>query len=255
MKLFLTALLSVGIAFATSLTGTLKGPDGTGANGVLSFTLSQQASLVSSGGCGGPLEILPLRVAVTVVAGAMQSAPSLYGNDCLLPQGTYYNITFKDNQGNTIMTDRWTLSGSSVDIGTIVSVVVSGTTQLAGAPGVILTAPTTNQSVVQPSGTALSIDRLIATVSWTFPNGTVCTVSGCSGGLSFSSAVALNGGLSIPDGTNSNIVIGTSGNLYLRTFTGTASCSGVADGWAAIRTDTFELQVCIGGALKKVTLN
>lgn len=47
-----------------------------------------------------------------------------------------------------------------------------------------------------------------------------------------------------------------SGNLYLRTFSGgDASCGSVADGWAAIRTDTNELQVCIGGSTKKVTLN
>ncbi len=46
-----------------------------------------------------------------------------------------------------------------------------------------------------------------------------------------------------------------SGNWYNRTFSGgDANCSGVTNGWTGIRTDTNELQVCIGGAVKKVSL-
>lgn len=45
------------------------------------------------------------------------------------------------------------------------------------------------------------------------------------------------------------------GNLYIRTFSGgNANCTGVADGWIGFRTDTDEIQMCRGGALKKVTL-
>lgn len=53
---------------------------------------------------------------------------------------------------------------------------------------------------------------------------------------------------------NATIYIG-SGSLYLRTFTGSdASCGGVADTWIGYRSDTDEIQVCNGGALKKVAL-
>lgn len=74
------------------------------------------------------------------------------------------------------------------------------------------------------------------------------------GTATFGSAITANGGISTASGTNSTMYVG-SGNLYLRTFSGAnASCSGVTDGWAGIRTDTSELQVCIGGAVKKAGL-
>lgn len=45
------------------------------------------------------------------------------------------------------------------------------------------------------------------------------------------------------------------GNFYNRTFSGgDANCSGIADGWTGVRTDLAQIQVCIGGALKRVTL-
>lgn len=75
-----------------------------------------------------------------------------------------------------------------------------------------------------------------------------------SGTLTASSAITANGGIATASGTNSTIYTG-SGNFYLRTFSGgDASCSGVTDGWVGYRTDTNELQICDGGAVKKVTL-
>lgn len=61
-------------------------------------------------------------------------------------------------------------------------------------------------------------------------------------------------GIATQSGLNATIYIG-SGSLYLRTFTGgDASCGGVADTWIGYRSDTDEIQVCNGGALKKVAL-
>lgn len=45
------------------------------------------------------------------------------------------------------------------------------------------------------------------------------------------------------------------GNLYQRTFSGTPTCSGVADGWTGVDTSGSRLYICIGGAAKYATLN
>src|ERR1035441_8876310 len=128
-KLFAVLLLSVGL-HATTLTGSMNNPDGTGANGTLVLSLSQQAALSSSGGCGGPVQIIPTyQVRIKVVAGALQSPPAIYGNDCLLPQGTYYLMQFVDSNSNLLYTDMWLVQGASQNIGSIVSVIISGTTQ------------------------------------------------------------------------------------------------------------------------------
>ena len=70
----------------------------------------------------------------------------------------------------------------------------------------------------------------------------------------FSGAITANGGISTASGTNSTMFVG-SGNFYIRTFSGgDASCSGVTNGWIGFRTDTDELQVCNGGATRKVAM-
>lgn len=226
---------------ATTLTGNLKAPDGTGANGRLAMSLSQQGALESTGGCGGPAEIVPTyQVFITVVNGVMQSPPTIYGNDCLLPAGTWYNVTFTDTNGNTIFVDRWLITGGSIDIGTIVSVIVSGTTATLGGAAV-LTAPAGNQTVVQPGSTILGVNNL--TVSGTF----IAPGSQCSnGGCLFSGAVGMQAGFGNALGSNAVIYVGN-GNFYNRTFTGgDATCTGVLDGWTAVRSDTQEIQLCLG---------
>lgn len=70
----------------------------------------------------------------------------------------------------------------------------------------------------------------------------------------FSGAITANGGIATASGTNSTIYTG-SGSIYIRTFSGgDANCSGVTDGWIGIRTDTLEVQACVGGAMKKAAL-
>lgn len=178
-------MLAVQATFATSLTGTLKLPDGTGANGTLTFALAQQGSLSASGGCGGPLIIVPTAtVSFKIVSGAVPGGASVYGNDCIAPQGTYYNVQLTDTGGNILFTDRWIVTGSSIDIGNIISVVISGTTQTLGSTGVVLFNPAGSQTINQPAGTAFIVNTQQITGTLTLPNGATCTASGCSGLLS-----------------------------------------------------------------------
>lgn len=183
MKLILSVLLAASM-FGTTLTGTLNNPDGTGITGTLVLALAQQAALSASGSCGGPIEVMPVyQVKISVVAGAMTGSPHVYGNDCLLPQQTFYNVTMQDAQGNILFTDRWSITGTSIDVGTIVSVVIQGTTATLGSVGVVLTVPTATQVVNQPPGTNLQPNNLNVTQTLTMPNGAVCDNGGCHGGF------------------------------------------------------------------------
>lgn len=187
MKTLLVFLLSAAAGLATTLTGTLNGPDGSGINGTLYMSLSQQAALLSTGGCGGPAEIVPgvlgpqngYSVVIKIVNGAMQSPPPIYGNDCMLPGGLYYNVQVVDNNGNTYFTDKWQIVGSSINIGTIVSVVISGTTQTLGSTGFVQLVPAGTQIINQPAGSYLGVNTLAVSGTVTFPDGSVCNSSGC----------------------------------------------------------------------------
>lgn len=182
-KFIVLGLLFAGCGYSTTLTGTLNTPNGVGFTGTLSLALSQQAALVSTGGCGGPIEVIPnYQVLVKVVNGALIGSPTVYGNDCMLPQGTFYNVQLTDMNSNIVMQDRWLISGSSVDVGTIISVTITGTTAIAGAPGVVLTLPAGAQTVQQPGSTQLGVNNLNVSAVFTLPNGSVCTINGCTGG-------------------------------------------------------------------------
>ncbi len=203
MKLKLMLLISLCCiqAFGTTLTGTLKGPDGIGINGTLYMSLSQQAAL-QSGGCGGPIEVVPgllgpqagYSVAIKVVAGALQGSPTVYGNDCMLPGGLYYNVQLIDSNGNTYFTDKWQIVGSTIDIGTIVSVVISGTTQTLGSTGFVQLVPAGTQTINQPPATYFGVNTMAVTGTLTLPDGSQCTTSGC---FAFANVVQLTGSQAI----------------------------------------------------------
>jgi hypothetical protein len=245
-KIFLALLLSLGL-HATTLTGAMNNPDGTGANGTLVLSLSQQAALSSSGGCGGPAQIIPTyQVRIKVVAGALQSPPSIYGNDCLLPAGTFYSMQFVDNNSNLLYTDLWLVQGSTQNIGSIVSVIISGTTQTLGGVGVVLTVPSGNQTIVQPAATNLFINYLTTTGTLTMPDGSICNATNCT----FAGTVGFTNGLNTGTTNPSILWTGPGGNLYTRPTGGLStavSCSGIKDGWLAVTTDNYAV-VCIGGA-------
>ncbi|MDE2099968.1 MAG: hypothetical protein KGL39_22130 [Patescibacteria group bacterium] len=247
-------LLSVQVLQATTLTGSLLNPDGTGLNGWLILSLAQQASLSSSGSCGGPATIVPtVQKRIQVTSGALGS-PVVYGNDCMLPQGTYYNVQVTDTNGNTLFTDRWVISGTSIDVGTIVSVVISGTTGSLGGIGFVQTAPLANQSVAQPIGTTLSINYLVASSTFEFPQGNVCDASGCNG-MTFKTAATFNNGLSTLSSSSSTIYAGT-GMIVNKVISGADfSCSGISDGFLGVRTDTLKIEICIGGVMHYTNLN
>ena len=113
----------------------------------------------------------------------------------------------------------------------------------------------------------LTCTTCVTNVTGTSP---ISSSGGTTPAISCSTCVTTEGGQSISGTTTlstasiSTAISGTfnlsgnmtvTGNYYARTFSGgDASCGSVADGWLGIRTDTNEIQVCIGGAMKKALL-
>lgn len=117
----LTLLLLAIAAQATTLTGSLKTPDGNNFNGRLVLELSQTVSVLSSGSCGGPyLAIGGKPIQFSIINGAMPGGASVVGNDCVAPTNTCYVVDEYDSNNNHLSQFRWSITGTTVDVGTLV---------------------------------------------------------------------------------------------------------------------------------------
>ena len=133
--------------------------------------------------------------------------------------------------------------------GTTVESTISGALFIAGSG---LTVPVV--SITPTSGSEA------LTVNGNFVVNGSSTLSGAafgSGGLSGTHAQNVGtgdgptfAGIVTTSGSNSMIYIGSSGNFYDRTFSGTPSCSGVTDGWTGYDTGGDHLWICNGGVAK-----
>lgn len=244
---YLLGLLLTVVCGATTLTGTLQGPGGATVDGYLILSISQQAALSAAGGCGGPILVVPgIDIRIKVTAGALVAPPAIFGNDCLLPQGTYYNVKVTDNNANILFTDHWLIQGGTQNLGNIVSTVLSGTTNTLGGVGVIQTVPPGDQVITQPGATYLKPNNLDVTALLGLPDGSGCDPINCQ----FNTVIAATKGINTGNTFPSNIWIGntSAGNLWIRVFSGgDISCVAVMDGWVGLRTDTKMLELCSGG--------
>lgn len=137
--LFLLPVLSL----ATTLTGSVQGPDGAPFTGTLMLVLNQPAVLLSSGGCGGPKQVASgAIVRIPVTGGNIPGGTSVYGNDCMSPVGTFYLVKMQDSNGNIVYTTYWQVAGTSEDIGSIIPT----------TPNALGSYSTITQVTVPPSG-------------------------------------------------------------------------------------------------------
>ena len=88
--LALALLLAAGRLAATTLTGTILSPGGSAVTGALYLQLSNNANLLSTGGCGGPAVVSAVPGFIfNLTAGSISgpgTAPySVPGGDCLSP--------------------------------------------------------------------------------------------------------------------------------------------------------------------------
>jgi hypothetical protein len=173
LMVFVALLIAARVGYAGSqLSGTLNNPDGTGFNGTLYLSLLEDAAISTAGSCGGPVLVVPTQqVMVKIVNGAISNGPiTLYGSDCTLPQGIPYVVVAKDNNGNTLFTDEWMITGTVSNLGTEVSVSPTSQGGLIGVSDPIIGNPAVGQTVTQPAGTYLSINNLDVTGTLVLPS-------------------------------------------------------------------------------------
>lgn len=121
------------------------------ANGFLMLQLSQNCEVTASGGQVTTQAIwLPLDVNGKITNTA------IWFNDELSPSGTVYYAKLFGSNGMLMIQDLggWSIVGASSDLSTIVPTAPS-----VGAPGVVLLAPASDQTIVQPAGKNLFVNR------------------------------------------------------------------------------------------------
>ena len=113
--LLLVLLLSIcSAAAATNLSGTFKSPDGSFVNGKIIFLLSQPARLDDQSA-----QVVPMVKIFSVTSGVLETGAFVYGNDVLVPGGTYYLVRLVDTNNNLLFEQKWSISGVNLDLGTL----------------------------------------------------------------------------------------------------------------------------------------
>jgi hypothetical protein len=109
--LFLFA--SSTFAQTTTLTGTFRAPNGNLISGSMKFELPVPGT--SSG-----VVVMPQPVTFRISNGVFRGTPKVYGNDVIVPSGTFYRVTFSDDFGRPVFSANYVLTGSPVDMSTAV---------------------------------------------------------------------------------------------------------------------------------------
>lgn len=140
-----TKLISTSVGFQNGLGGLA-------ANGMLSLTLSQNAMVTATNG-----QVTTEPIYFPLDANAKITSTAIWFNDELTPAGTTYKAVLYASNGCRIIQDFgfWSIVGASSDLSSMVPVSIGG----PSVAGVVLTAPVNSQTVVQPSGTTLNVNR------------------------------------------------------------------------------------------------
>lgn len=108
-------LLLPAVVAATTVTGTIKDPAGTGISGTLQLELS------APGITGAELGLIQPRVSCSITAGTVQTTPActVKGNDTITsPTGTYYCVGVLSEQGAMLMKRRpYSITGATFNLG------------------------------------------------------------------------------------------------------------------------------------------
>jgi len=137
-------LISTSVGFQNS-SGTVV------ANGFLRLQLSQNAEITSG---GGQVTNQPLFLALD--SSGKITSQAIWFNDELTPSGTVYSAQLFGSNGLLLIQDLgyWSISGASADLSAMVP-----TTTGASFANAVMQLPSGSQTIVQPSGTNLFINR------------------------------------------------------------------------------------------------
>ena len=108
----------------TLLTGTIYSPGGTAVTGSLYLQLSQDANLTGSGGWGAVSAIPPYIFNLTAgaISGPGAGPYSVNGADVLTPSGLTYHMSVTGPAGELVLERDISITGTTVNLGTVVSV-------------------------------------------------------------------------------------------------------------------------------------
>lgn len=128
MKKFLLSILAaLTLAIplpATTLNGTLKYSDGRPVSGLLTLTPNERMNVLLTGGCGGPLSIVPASPPrIMLINGSPPVGTTVFGNDCISPANSFYNARLVDSTGKLVIQEAWRITGSVVNLANILPIV------------------------------------------------------------------------------------------------------------------------------------
>jgi hypothetical protein len=115
LSLIVLALAIACPAFSTTLTGSIKRPDGTNLTGKIRITLCYPATDTTTG-----VVIVPTPVNYTINAGVLPVGANVIGNDILQPRNTYYWVEYFDAYGTRIRQNPFYIMGATYDLGAAV---------------------------------------------------------------------------------------------------------------------------------------
>lgn len=190
------------------------------------------------------------------------------------PSGTNINITTPQDLAGTSAVSFASVTTTSFHASSASGASLAwqgggGTSQILGSGAAsftgVVSANGSTGALAVPSNTQFNAIQTVGGAN-------LCSSSTCQGGSALSvngtqvisstrnvsgnAGVFTSGIVTGNPGTNSTIITGSAGNLYIRpvaSASSSLSCSGVADGWLALTTDNF-LVACRSGARFRATL-
>jgi hypothetical protein len=153
---FLICFMFAPAAFAApdTLTSSVCFQDPVGnclASGSITFKLNVGAKLISN---GQVVNSTTISYTLTT-AGVMPAGAVLYGNDQLMPTGTYYVVSIFNSNGLRVRgPENWIISGvSPIDL----SLITSASVPDPGLASPVIQNPVASQTITQPVGTVFTI--------------------------------------------------------------------------------------------------
>lgn len=227
MILFACSFLHAEVPFR-QITGHVINGDGTPFNGVIQVYLPWSPIVTVCASVDVPIEKVAgnVKTAIPVVNGVI-TPKNLFVTSCLKPSIAYH-VVYVDAKKGPVSQDNWYIpdtADATIDVGQFATVHFQGPITLS-VPGAVILNPTGNQTVTQPTGTALIVNNLTVTGNMTIPSSVYSAVilvapSGAqsitqpgSTNLSINN-LAVTAKLALPD--QASITAGSGGTIIIAT--------------------------------------
>ena len=152
---------------AVALTGTMQYASGAAFNGTIQLSIAKSSAVNT---CTTPQQTVAKSTAiVSVVNGIVSNGTQFISSDCL--GGVPYYVQIFDTKNKPVASGNWFIIGDITNLLNVGNLVLSnfGGPIVVSVPTPIISTPPSNQTITQPIGTSLSINRLSVTGTFTYP--------------------------------------------------------------------------------------